>query len=93
MKKLTAERLIAKLENIGCCLNDELDCIENTSHSSGKYTKNDLQRIIDWAGTLVKDSGAAMKNANTTDKITMAHIQYLCVYVASASMQIIETLS
>ena len=93
MKKLTIEKLITKLENIGCCLNDELDHIENNGHSSGMYTKNDLQRIIDWAGSLIRDTGKAMRvETKETTKISLAHIQYLCTYVASACMQIIETI-
>ena len=54
MKKANIDRIIAKLENIGICLNNEIDFIENKGHSSGMYNKNDLQRIIDYAGSTIR---------------------------------------
>lgn len=86
MKKANIERIIAKLENIGICLNAELDRIENNGHSSGMYNKNDLQRIIDYAGSTIRTT------KNIDNKTAVAHIQYLCVYVASASKQITDVI-
>lgn len=86
MKKTNIGRIIAKLENIGICLNNELDRIENNGHSSGMYNKDDLQRIIDYAGSTIRTT------KNIDNKMAVAHIQYLCVYVASASMQIVDVI-
>lgn len=86
MKKTNIGRIITKLENIGICLNNELDRIENNGHSSGMYNKDDLQRIIDYAGSTIRTT------KNIDNKMAVAHIQYLCVYVASASMQIVDVI-
>ena len=84
MKKLTVERLITKLSNIGICLMDEQSFIEDKGHTSGMYTMNDLQRIIDYVKSVVKDAN------NIENKITTAQVQFLCASIATMSQLIID---
>lgn len=84
MKKLTVERLIAKLENIGICLMDEQSFVEDKGHTSGMYTTNDLDRIITWVESLIKDTN------NIDNNLMKARVQFLCASVVTMSQQIID---
>ena len=83
MKKATAERLMTKLENISICLKDEVEFIEHNNHTSGNYTKEDLRRISNWAGSLAKG-----KFANNM----LPLVQYMCAMTMTMCAQITEVI-
>lgn len=88
--KNNIERLTAKLDNLDAVMAKEVECIFDTGHTSGTYSKDDLQRVYNDVESIMK---YVVSHKDKIDKLMFAYIEHKCIvilYVCQEAMRLIE---
>lgn len=82
--KNNIERLTTKLDNLDAVIAKEVVHIIGTGHTSGTYSKDDMQRVYDDVSSIMK---YVVSNKDKIDKLIFENIKHKCIVIMFACQE------